>query len=223
MKKKLTIAAALAFFALPLAAQDWSLGVGTGAFVFGDLLEREFRPGTGQGPSEPTTFTLTPATRAGLVLDLERTFTERWAVRFEAAGTRTPLTVRTEGDEGEGTPISAGDLDVVTFMVPLVFRINPRGAFRFHLLGGPAAAAYRVSEPDLPQVDPAFTGTEYEWGVAFGGGVAWWLSDRFAIEANLTDTITSSPLDEDNFEGEPGVDVKNPHNTHGTLGIRWRF
>lgn len=223
MKKKLTIAVALAVFALPLAAQDWSLGVGTGPFVFGDLLERRLRPGTGQGPAEPTTITLTPATRAGLTVDLERTFSERWAVRFEGTLTRSPLTVRTEGDEGEGTRISAGDLDVLTLAVPLVFRINPRGAFRFHLLGGPAAAAYRVSEPELPQVDPAFSGTEYKWGIAFGGGVAWWLSDRFAIEANLTDTITGSPLDEDNFEDEPGVDVKRPHNAHGTLGIRWRL
>lgn len=222
MKKKLTIAVALAVLAFPAAAQEWSLGVGTGAFVFGDFLERRLRAGTGQGPSDPTTLTLGAGTRAGLLVDLERTFTERWAVRFEGAFTRTPLTVRTEGDEGEGTEIGAGDMDVATFMVPLVFRINPRGSFRFHLLGGPAAAVYRIGEPDSPNADRAFDGTQIEYGVAFGGGVAWWLSDRFAIEANITDTITTSPID-DELDDEPGVEVPRPQNGHGTLGVRLRF
>lgn len=222
MKKKLTIVVALAVLAFPAAAQEWSLGVGTGAFVFGDFLERRLRAGTGQGPSDPTTLTLSAGTRAGLLVDLERTFTERWAVRFEGAFTRTPLTVRTEGDEGEGTEIGAGDMDVATFMVPLVFRINPRGSFRFHLLGGPAAAVYRIGAPDSPAADRAFDGTQIEYGVAFGGGVAWWLSDHFALEANITDTITNSPIDND-LDDEPGVEVPRPQNGHGTFGVRWRF
>lgn len=223
MKKKLTIAAALAVLAFPAAAQQWSLGVGTGAFVFGDFLERRLTPGTGQGPGEPVTLTLSAATRAGLAIDLERRFTERWAVRFEGTFTRSPLTVRTEGDDnGEGTEIAAGEMDVATFMVPLVFQINPKGSFRFHILGGPALAAYRPGTPDSPQADPAFDETQYEFGVAFGGGVAWWLSDRFAIEANITDTITTSPIDDD-LDGQPGVEVPNPQNGHGTIGLRWRF
>jgi hypothetical protein len=223
MKKKLTIAVALAAFALPLAAQDWSLGVGTGPFVFGDFLERRLSPSSGPGPTEPHTLVLSAGTRAGLAVDLERNLADRWAVRFEGTFTRSPLVVRQDGDDDEGTRISAGDLDVATFMVPLVFRINPRGTFRFHLLGGPAAAVYRLGDPELPNADQAFEGTQYEWGVAFGGGVGWWLSDRFAIEANITDTITSSPVDEEKFDDQPGVEVPRPHNAHGTIGVRWRF
>ena len=206
---------------LPLDAQDWSMGVGAGPFVFGDFLENTLQPGNEDGPEEPGTLTLSAATRAGVAVDLERSFSERFAIRLEGTFTRAPLSIRGSGD---GTEFDAGTLEVSTFMVPLVFRINPRGAFRFHLHGGPALALYRVETPESSGAsEPAFAGTQQEWGVAFGGGVAWWVSDRFAIEGNLTDILTSSPIDEEDLPDVPGLEVLRPHNVHTTVGVRWRF
>ena len=206
---------------LPLDAQDWSMGVGAGPFVFGDFLENTLQPGNEDGPEEPGTLTLSAATRAGVAVDLERSFSERFAIRLEGTFTRAPLSIRGSGD---GTEFDAGTLEVSTFMVPLVFRINPRGAFRFHLHGGPALALYRVETPEGSGAsEPAFAGTQQEWGVAFGGGVAWWVSDRFAIEGNLTDILTSSPIDEEDLPDVPGLEVLRPHNVHTTVGVRWRF
>ncbi|HEY0159602.1 MAG TPA: outer membrane beta-barrel protein [Thermoanaerobaculia bacterium] len=219
MMKKLAAAALLLAFTLPLSAQDWSLGVSTGPFVFGDFLERTVQVGSG-GTQGTQVIIVSADTRAGLAVDLERSFSERWAVRGEGTFTRSPMTISQEGTVGE-FEIDAGDLDVATFALPLVFRINPRGSFRFYLLGGPALAVYRLDAP--ANTEPVIDETQQEWGVAFGGGVAWWLSDRFAIEAKITDTITTSPMDEEDFDDTPGANVKNPHNGHGTVGIRWRF
>jgi opacity protein-like surface antigen len=219
MMKKATIAALLLLSTLPLSAQDWSLGVSSGPFVFGDFFERRVRVGN-EGTGGSQVIILSADTRAGLAVDLERSFSQRWAIRAEGTFTRSPMTFRQEGTTGEFES-EAGDLDVTTLALPLVFRINPNGAFRFYLLGGPALALYKVDAPR--NAEPVFDETQQEWGVAFGGGVAWWISDRFAIEAKITDTITTSPLDEDDFDDTPGADVKNPHNGHGTLGIRWRF
>lgn len=219
MMKKLAVAALLLASTLPLTAQDWSLGVSSGPFVFGDFFERRVGVGS-EGPTASQTIVLSADTRAGLAVDLERSFSERWAVRAEATYTRSPLTISQKGTTGE-FEVNAGDLDVTTLALPLVFRINPNGSFRFYLLGGPALALYELEAPG--NTEPVIDETQQEWGVAFGGGVAWWISDRFAIEAKITDTITTSPLDEDDFDNTPGADVKNPHNGHGTLGIRWRF
>jgi len=65
--------------------------------------------------------------------------------------------------------------------------------------------------------------TSNEWGVLFGGGVAWWISDRLAIEGNLTDIITTSPFSEMDDDDTPGITVKKPHNVHTTIGVRWRL
>ena len=223
MKKIASQAALLLALALPAVAENWSFGASVGPFVFGDFLERRLRPGTGQGPTDPTTITLSAATRPGLAIDIERSFADRWAVRAEGTFTRSPLAVRQSGDE-DGVELEAGDMNVSTFMIPLVFRINPHGTFRFHILGGPALAAYHLEgRENAAGVEPDFEGTQLEWGFAFGGGVAWWLSDRFAIEGNITDTITTSPIDEDQLADVPGVKTPNPHNAHGTLGLRWRF
>jgi hypothetical protein len=223
MMKKLTFAALLLASALPLAAQNWSFGASAGPFVFGDFYERRLRPGNEQGPAGSQILTLSAATRGGLALDLERSLSDRWAIRAEGTFTRAPLAIRDAGDS-DGFEIDAGEMDVSTFMLPLVFRLNPRGTFRFHVLAGPALAAYRLEGRDNASgAEPAFEGTQLEWGVAFGGGVAWWVSERFAIEANLTDTVTTSPIDEEAFADTPGTDIRNPHNAHGTLGVRWRF
>lgn len=221
MKKILTIAVALLVTAPPLAAQDWSFGVATGPFVFGDFFKQTLTLAN-PDPGDPITMVLSARVRPGLAVDIERSFGERWAVRLEGTFTRAPLEAKQEG--GDGVELEAGEMDATTFMLPLIFRINPRGSFRFHLLAGPALAIYRAEAREgAPRTLPVFIGTHQEWGVAFGGGVGWWLSDRFAIEGNITDTITTSPFDRENFPDVPGIEIPKPHNVHTTIGARWRF
>lgn len=200
---------------LPLHAQNWSVGVGTGPFVFGDFLEREVLISGGGGPGNAT-LTLSAGTRAGASFDLERRISDRWAVRLEGTFTNAPLTLNPSGG-GEGSELDAGDLDVATFMLPIVYRINRSGAFRFHVMAGPAMAVYRGDADDVLE------GTQQEWGVAYGGGVGWWMSDRFAIEGNLTDITTTSPFDREDFPNFQNVDIPRTHNVHTTIGVRWVF
>jgi hypothetical protein len=220
MKKILAILAFLLVSTLPLPAQDWSLGVRTGPFIFGDFYERRLRPITSEGPDEPITLTLSAATRAGLAVDLERSFSERWAARLEGTFTHSKLAIKqTTGDNG--VEFDAGDMDVTTFAVPIVFRINPKGTFRFHGMGGPAYASYKTRgfNPGTGTV----TDTSHEWGITYGAGVGWWFNDRFALEGTLTDIVTTSPFSELEDADLPGLKVKRPHNVHTTVGLRWRF
>jgi hypothetical protein len=206
----------------PLTAQNWSVGAGTGPFVFGDFVERTVRIGTPEGPSGEATLVLSAGTRAGAVFDIERRINDRFAVRLEGTFTNAPVRLEQSGGAGDGTELDAGDLDVATFMLPLVYRINRNGAFRFHVMAGPAMAVYRGNAPNAAS-DPVFEGTQQEWGVAFGGGVGWWMSDRFAIEGNLTDITTTSPFDEDDFPNATRLDIPRTHNVHTTIGVRWVF
>ncbi len=219
-QKKLTMAAALLFLALPLNAQDWSIGVATGPFVFGDFVERTLRPINEEGAEEPITLTLSAATRAGAAVDIERSLGERWAVRLEGTFTRAPLSIK-QGED-DGVDIDSGEIDVATFTLPIVFRINPRGSFRFHVLGGPALATYETRGRSSTSL-PISGQTRNEWGVSFAVGGGWWMSDRFAIEGGITDIITTSPFEEMDDLEVPGIDVKKPHNVHTTIGVRWRL
>lgn len=216
MKKNLHILLLLLALTTPLHAQDWSLGVHGGPFVFGDFAERSLRIGTGEGPQPAESSTLTAASRAGLAVDLERSLGERWGVRAEATFTRSELAIGSTEDEQFA--IDAGELDVVTFTLPIVYRINRGGTFRFHLMAGPAYAAYRVK--GTPAV---FTGTRAEWGAAFGGGIAWRWSERFSVEGNLTDIITESPIRETDFPTARNLEIPETHNVHTTVGLRWKF
>jgi opacity protein-like surface antigen len=221
MKKTFATAAFLLATALPATAQNWSFGASTGPFVFGDFYERTVRVGTGQGPTSEITLVLSAATRAGLALDLERNLGSRWAIRAEGTFSRAPLTLEQGSSSGSGAELDAGELDIATFMLPVVFRINPNGAFRFHVLAGPAMALYRGNAPSSGSA--VFEGTQKEWGLAYGGGVGWWISDRFAIEGNLTDTTTSSPFEREDFPSSTGLDIPRTHNVHTTIGVRWKF
>lgn len=223
MQKKLTIALFLLAATFPAAAQKWSLGVHSGPFVFGDFVERRVRPASGEGPTGTVTMSLSAATRAGLAVDLERELAPRWALRFEGAFTRAPLAVKEEGTGDDEFTFDAGEADVVTLLVPIVFRINPRGSFRFHLMGGPAYAVYRITgRPNASGIVPLDV-TRSEWGLGAGGGIAWWVSDRFAVEGNLSDIVTTSPFERDDFPAGPGWSIPKPHNVHTTVGVRWRF
>ena len=219
MKKILTMAALALLSTLPASGQNWSLGVHSGPFVFGDLAERRTRPATGEGGSNVVTLTLSAATRAGLSVDLERELAERWAIRIEGAFTHAPLTVEEDGDD---VSVDTGEADIATFALPLVFRINPRGAFRFHLLGGPAYAVYRIRGTNDVTAVPLPDLTASEWGILGGAGLTWWASERFAVEGNISDTLTSSPFDREDLPGT-GWDVPRTHNVHTTVGLRWRF
>jgi opacity protein-like surface antigen len=222
MLTRLAFLAALLVSALPARPQDWSLGVHSGPFVFGDFVERRIRPVTGGSDSPSTTVTLSAATRAGLAIDLERRLADRWALRLEGTFSRAPLAVEDESGD-DGISLDAGEADVSTFMLPLVFRINPRGAFRLHLMGGPAYALYRVRGRPNASGITTLDQTTGRFGLAVGGGVAWWTSDRFAVEGNISDVVTSSPFDRDDFPATGGWSIPRPHNVHTTVGVRWRF
>lgn len=207
--------------ALPAAAQNWSVGGGTGAFVFGDFVVRTLRATTG-GATSTSEVRLSGRTRPGLSVDVERSFSDRFAMRLEGTFTHAPMVVK---DEGGGTvDLDAGKLDVATFAVPLVFRINPRGAVRFHLMAGPAYAEYRIKHrtSTAPELT-VFEGTRGRWGVAAGAGIAWWLSERVALEGQITDITTSSPFERSEIIASGQVRIPRTKNVHTTVGARWRF
>lgn len=206
--------------AVSLHAENWSIGVATGPFVFGDFIRQTLRVGTETG-SEMQTVILSAATRPGLSVDAERRFSDRFAIRAEASFTRSPLAVKGDRDD-TGVSLDAGDMDVATFMVPIVFRINRGGAIRFHLLGGPSYAGYRVAEPEAASgTIRIFEGTRWRWGWAGGGGAAWLWSEHLAVEGQLIDISTSSPFS--GFTGIGRIEIPRTHNVHTTLGLRYRF
>lgn len=214
---------ALLLVAAPAEAQNWSIGVSTGPFVFGHFVERTTRVSTGEGSATQVS-TLSAATRPGLSVDLERRLGDRFAVRLEGTFSRAPLAIKGTSRQDEPVEIPAGDIDVTTLMLPLVVRINPNGTFRFHVMGGPAAAAYRVTNrPNAAGTIPVFRGTRTEYGVAVGAGMAWQWTDTFAVEVNITDINTSSPFRLDEIGGLGRVEIERPDNLHSTLGLRYRF
>jgi opacity protein-like surface antigen len=221
MRRYLPLLAVVLASSLSATAQNWSLGVHSGPFVFGDFVERRVRPAASGEATGTVTMTLSAATRAGLAVDLERELAPRWALRLEGTFTNAPLAVKEDGDEG--VALDAGEVDVSTFTLPLVFRVNPRGALRFHLMGGPAYALYRVrGTPNVSGITP-LDETSGRFGLAVGGGAAWWVRERFAVEGNLSDVVTSSPFDREDFPSGSGWSIPRPHNVHTTLGARWRF
>jgi hypothetical protein len=224
--KSLGLTLFLALLSLPLAAQDWSLGVASGPFLFGKFAERSQLAGTVDDRTILKT-SLSASTRAGLEVDLQRRFNDYFAVRFQASFTDGPLAIKTKnGGMSSGVPLDAGKLRVTTFVLPLVVQINPHGAFRFHVLAGPAYASYdfRRAAGDTTS-GSLLTGSRGRMGGAAGAGLAWWWSDRFAIEGQVLDIVTSSPLEESEFATitSRNVHIPKPQNVHTTIGIRYRF
>src|SRR5687767_149824 len=209
--------------ALPANADKWSIGIGTGPFVFGQFVKRTVRIATPSG-SETQTTTLSAATRAGLAVDLERGFGDRYGVRLEAAFTRAPIGIKGTERQDETVDIPAGDIDVTTLALPLLIRINPQGTFRFHVMGGPAAAAYSIrTRRNAAATIPFFRGTRTRVGVAIGAGLAWQWNEYFAIEGNITDINTASPFSPEEIGGLGGVETPRPNHLHTTVGLRYRF
>jgi hypothetical protein len=69
-----------------------------------------------------------------------------------------------------------------------------------------------------------YEGTRNRWGVVAGGGVSWWLRDRFALTGELADIYTSSPFERSDLPPfTNGVDIPRTHNVHTSVGFRYRF
>lgn len=220
MKLTSPVLLSVLLFTLPAAAQDWSVGVATGPFIFGDFAERTLRVGTPEGGSTVSRDTLSAATRAGLSVDIEHRLSDRFSMRVEGAFTEAPMAL------GDGQfELDAGRIDVGTFMVPVVFRINPHGAFRLHLLGGPAYAAYHIKgRANANAQKPIFEGTRGRWGYAAGAGIAWHINERFAIEGGVTDLVTKSPFERRDFGGTLAtIRIPKTQNVHSTIGLRIKF
>src|ERR1043165_1761284 len=139
MRNSLPFLAALLLVIPAAHAQNWSVGIGTGPFVFGRFVERTSTVGTEQGTTTITS-RLSAATRPGVDADIERDFGRWLGIRVGAAWTYAPLRIKS-GSGSTGATIDAGHIGVTTFVVPLVLNLN-RGAFRFHVMGGPAYALY---------------------------------------------------------------------------------
>ncbi|HEV7922012.1 MAG TPA: hypothetical protein VGR02_14590 [Thermoanaerobaculia bacterium] len=210
----------MALFCTPLAfAEGWSVGIGTGAYVFGDFARRSIRVGT-EGTSHIATSTLSAATRPGLAVDLQRDLTPAMALGLAATLVEAPLATRSRNGENSSS-IDAGKIDVGTFSLPLVWRINRSGALRFHLAAGPAWAAYRIRRrTGEAQI---FEGTRDRFGAMGAAGVAWQWTPRFAVEGEISDAVTASPLERSDFPPSGSVTIPKPHNVHTTVGLRYRF
>ena len=223
MKKSLLILAACAVVITPLQAQNWSFGAGAGPFVFGDFVRRTLLTGN-EGASGQQTTRLSASTRPGLSVDLERNLGgDRFAIRLEGTFTHAPLAVK--GSGSGGVALDAGKINVSTFMTPLVIRLNPRGTFRFHIMGGPAYALYNISRrSNSTSTLSPFTGTRARWGAGLGGGLDWQWSPRFAVEGQIADITTTSPFKRSEFPaGLARVKIPRTRNVHTTIGLRYRF
>lgn len=219
MRKTLLPALITLLLSSPLAAQSWSIGAGTGPFIFGDFYHRTGRFLTETGSAE-SRLTLSAATRAGATFDLEHNLGDRFAVRTQATFTEAPLNLKS--GSGKGVSLRTATLDATTFALPFIYRINRNGAFRFHLAGGPAYAIYDI-KPRAGGSDN-LTGSRGRFGFIAGGGVTWWLSHRFGVSGELADIVTSSPFKRSEFPSTTrNLELPKPHNVHTTAGVRYRF
>jgi hypothetical protein len=210
----------------PLAAQEWSFGVASGPFLFGKFAERSQIVGS-ESDRVVLKTSLSATTRAGLEIDLERRLNDYFAVRGQASFTDAPLTLKTKGGgTSSGAQLAAGQIRVTTFILPVVVQLNPHGAIRFHLLGGPAYANYDFRRTaGQSSGSTIVVGSRGRFGGAAGAGVAWWWNDRFAVEGQIVDIVTASPLDDTDFTTPLArtQHISKPQNVHTTVGIRYRF
>jgi len=212
-----------ALIATPLCAEDWSIGGGVGPFIFGHFVERSVRLGTETGGATNHT-RLSAGTRAGVAADVERDLNRWLALRLEASWAGAPLRIKSASGD-QGTNIDAGRLNLTTIVLPLVIRINPNGAFRFHVMGGPAYAFYNLhARAGSGATIPFFEGTREVWGGAGAVGAAWYLHRNFAVEWQAEYIVTSSPFRKEDFAPiTQGISIPKPRNAHTTIGLRYRF
>jgi hypothetical protein len=216
MRRTSELFALCLLIAMTANAQNWSVGGGTGAFVFGDFAKRTDILGNETGSTKSTT-TLSAATRPGVAADIERDFGRWLGVRLGASWTYAPL-------RASGVNLDAGHIAVTTFVLPVVVNLN-RGDFRVHVMAGPAYALYHVNSRAGGGADfPLFSGTRGRSGGMAGGGVTWWWSRRFGVEGEVSYIKTSSPFRvEDLATSAKNLEILRPTNIHTTVGIRYRF
>jgi hypothetical protein len=83
---------------------------------------------------------------------------------------------------------------------------------------------YDVTQTTSAGSSSLFDGSRSRWGVVGGAELAWWWSDRFAVEGGVQDIVTSSPFERTDFRGiTGGVKTLRPQNVHTTVGLRYRF
>lgn len=222
MRASLTALLLAISIAPALDAQQWSVSAGSGPFVFGHFAERTVTIVTGGTPNT-TRSRLSAATRAGATADIERNFGRWVSVRLQSSWTRAPVSIKSSSREG--ITIDAGEINVTTFALPVIVHINRRAAIRFHIKAGPAYALYNArSRTNTGSAAPLFEGTRGRWGLVAGLGAAWWLSNRTAVEWQVGDIVTESPLYVSDIASSPrGVRIMRPHNGHTTIGVRYRF
>ena len=221
MQKTLLALAVLA--AASAHAQSWSIGGGVGPFVFGRFVERSFTLNNGTS-SATTTTRLSAETRAGVEANIEAALNRRFAVRLEGTWVRSPLRIKSKSGD-QGTSFDAGRMNLTTLVLPLVFRINPNGSFRFDVMGGPAYALYNIHRQTSSGASlPFFEGTRGRPGGAGAVGVEWWWRQSFAVEWQAEEIVTSSPFRATDFgTAAQGIHIPKPRNGHTTIGIRYRF
>jgi outer membrane protein with beta-barrel domain len=221
MRKALLLASV--FAAASAHAQSWSVGAGAGPFIFGRFVERSVTLHNETG-SATTQTRLSAETRAGVEADVERDLGSRFALRLEATWVQSPLRIKSKSGD-QGTSIDAGHMNTTALVLPLVIRINPNGAFRFHVMGGPAYAFYNVHRRAAGGGSLSFfEGTRAQWGGAGAVGAEWWWNRQLAVEWQAEAIVTSSPFRADDFGvAAQGIHIPKPRNGHTTIGIRYRF
>src|SRR5438132_893337 len=127
MRKVLPLALLLLATPLPSHADGWSLGVGTGPFVFGYFAERTSHVGN-EATGGSTRTRLSAATRPGGSADVENDINEWLGLRLDAFWTRAPMKVKSSSSQG--VTFDAGRASITTFALPLIINLNRHGAFR---------------------------------------------------------------------------------------------
>ena len=220
MRKAFAVLAVLA--ASSAHAENWSLGAETGPFIFGHFVERSAT--INNGTSSATTRTrLSAETRVGAGGDIEYDFNRRFAIRLQGTWVQAPLRIKSKSGD-QGTSIDAGHLNMTTFVLPLVIRINPSSRLRLDVSGGPAYALYNVHRRDVTGSSLSFfQGTREQWGGAGAVGAEWWWRRNFAFQWQAQYIVTSSPFRKQDFASQQGIHIPKPRNGHTTIGIRYRF
>lgn len=222
--------AALVFlpFLLPLSAygDDWVVSVGTGPFVFGSFAEHRERISVG-GVSENLRHSVSAATRAGALVEVEYRMTGRLSLRTEATFTRSPLSIKTMADDddpdSEGVTLDIGDLDVTTIALAVAYHFNVADNLLAYVAGGPAYAIYDL-DPQ-PEADALFEGSRGRFGGLAAVGMEWWFNPNWRLRAEVADIITESPLERSDFGAPPPptLEIDSPHNVHTSFGVGFRF
>ena len=225
MRFALLLLAALC--AAPTAARaqgSWTIGAGSGAFVFGDFVEIHTTVSNELDRLEIEE-TLSAATRAGLHVQIGRWIDERWSIRADGTFVRAPFTVETASNDDSGVSLEVGEIDVVTVALAAALRFNRGGALRPSVFAGPAWTSYSIDRNEQTGAPPVFTGSRSELGGVAGAGLEWWLSDRFAVQGEISDTLTPSPFEREDFpavnEGE--LNITDIHHVHTIIGVLYRF